>query len=312
MSAWRGTWRAPDLSGAISVVTGASRGVGRGIAVVLGECGATVFVTGRSPEGGAARSITLWTGETKGVPETLAETAELVTERGAARGGRGVAVHVDHTEDAQVEALFARVREEHGRLDVLVNNAWGGYENMERFGRPFWEQPAWRWDAMFQAGARAHYIASRLAAPLMLARRRGMIVNTSVAWPKDHYDGRLVYSLAKSLVNQLAWAMAHELREHGIAAVAVSPVGVRNAWVSSGEELRSICAALETPGGIERLRAADPRLENAQTPEYIGRAVASLAGDPEVLKKTGRVLKVSDLAHEYGFTDIDGRTPPHG
>jgi len=311
MEARTDRWEAPDLRGTVAVVTGASRGVGRGIALVLGECGAMVYVTGRHPEKGAARRIRLWTGETKDVPETLPETAELATRRGAGSGGRATAVYVDHTRDAEVEALFARIRETHGYLDVLVNNVWGGYENMEQFSLPFWEQPVWRWDSMVTAGARAHFVASRLAVPLMLERRKGVIVNTSVAWPGGYYDGRLVYSLAKSLVNDLTWRMAEELRVHGIAAVAVSPVGAKSAWVSSGEELRAIYAAMESPGGIERLHAEDPRVLQGQTPEYIGRAVAALAADPDVLARSGRVLKVSDLAQEYGFTDIDGRRPSH-
>lgn len=282
----------PDLRGSVAVVTGASRGVGRGIALVLGECGAIVHATGRSAE-------------------ALAETAEMVTARGRIRGGRGVAVPVDHTRDAEVEQFFARLQREHGRLDVLVNNVWGGYENMECFGHPFWEQPLCRWDAMFNRGVRAHFVASRLAVPLMLPQRRGLIVNTSVAWPEDQFEGRLVYFLAKLAVNRLAWAMAQELREHKIATVAVSPVGLKDAWVSSGAELQSIYEALAMPGGLDALRRTNPRLENAQTPEYSGRAVAMLAADPQVLTKTGRVLKVSDLAEEYEFTDIDGRQPAH-
>jgi NAD(P)-dependent dehydrogenase (short-subunit alcohol dehydrogenase family) len=255
-----GAWVAPDLRGAVAMVTGASRGVGRGVALVLAECGATVYVTGRSPSGGAAKQVFMWTGEVKAISETLEETAALATERGAPRGGRAVALYVDHTRDDEVEGLFAQVERECGRLDVLVNNVWGGYENMEAFGRPFWEQPAWRWDAMLDAGARAHFIASRLAVPLMLPRRRGLIVGTSVAWPAERYDGRLVYYVAKQTVNRLTWAMAEELREHGIAALAISPVGFKDGWVSSGEELQSVYAALETPGGIDALHRTNPRL----------------------------------------------------
>lgn len=293
------------------MVTGASRGVGRGIALVLAECGATVYATGRDPAAGAARRVVLWTGEEKPVTESLAETAALGTARGSARGGRVIPVHVDHTRDDEVEALFGRVAGEHGRLDLLVNNAWGGYENMERFGAPFWEQPRWRWDAMFGAGARASFVASQLGARLMVPRRRGLIASTTVAWPDDQHDRRLVYSLAKQTANRMVWAIAQELREHGVAAVGLSPVGFRDGWVSSGEELRSVYAALEAPGGLEALYRATPRLLKGQTPEYAGRAVARLAADDGVLAKSGRVLKVRELAEEYGFTDLDGRRPEH-
>jgi NAD(P)-dependent dehydrogenase (short-subunit alcohol dehydrogenase family) len=313
----RERWTAPDLRGRVAVVTGASRNAGRGIALVLAECGATVYATGRSVRGGPVRTQVLWTGETTTLSDTVDETAELATARGRAPGSRGgvcIAVPCDHADDAQVEALFERVRREQGRLDLLVNNVWGGYEDMVRFSAPFWEQPAWRWEAMFNAGARAHYIASRLAVPLMLAgrqERRGLIANTSIAWPAERYDGRLVYWLAKQTVNQLAWAMAQELRPHGIAAVAVSPLACIQGTILGGEELRAIRAALHTPGGLETLYRERPDLLDCQTLEYMGRAVAKLAADPDVLAKSGRVLKVRDLAAAYDFTDIDGRRPPH-
>src|SRR5207248_5361917 len=146
-------WAAPDLRGKVAVVTGASRGVGRGIAVTLGQSGATVYVTGRSVRDGPT---------TRNQPETIDETAEVVT----VRGGVGIPILCDHTVDDQVHALFDRVKQDHGRLDILVNNAWGGYEDTQSFDVPFWEQPLWRWDTMFAAGVRAHYTASHLAVPL--------------------------------------------------------------------------------------------------------------------------------------------------
>src|SRR5262249_22706969 len=156
----------------IAVVTGASRGVGKGIALALGDAGATVYVTGRSDAGGT----------TEGLPGTIQETAKAVTER----GGHRVAVRCDHKADGHVEALFARVKQEQGRLDLLVNNAWGGYEQYDwsRFTAPFWEQPLGHWAGMFECGVRAHLVASRLAVPLMIPGRRGLIIHTT-AWDRD-------------------------------------------------------------------------------------------------------------------------------
>ena len=161
------------LRGRVAVVTGASRGIGKGIALSLGEAGATVYVTGRSDAAGT----------TEGLPGTVQETAEAVT----LRGGQGIAVRCDHTADAGVEALFARVAEEQGCLDLLVNNVWGGYEQFDwsRFAAPFWEQPLRHWSGMFKTGVRAHLVASRLAVPLMLPRRGGLVVHTT-AWDRNN------------------------------------------------------------------------------------------------------------------------------
>ena len=263
----------------IAVVTGPSRGAGRAIARVRGEAGATVYVTGRSTRAGAT---------TEGLPGTVDDTAEEVT----ARGGRGIAVRVDHTVDAQVEALFAQVRREHGRLDLLVNNAWGGYEQYDigEFTAPFWEQPLRRWEGMFTAGVRAQLAAGRLAAPLMLPQRRGLVVST-VAWAFDRYLGNLFYDVAKAAIIRMAFGMAHDLRPHGVAAVALAPGFMRTERVIAAH-------------------AAQPfDLSGTESPEYLGRAVAALAADPNVLAKSGRLLTVGDLAREYGFTDIDGRQP---
>jgi NAD(P)-dependent dehydrogenase (short-subunit alcohol dehydrogenase family) len=272
------TFRIPNLKDKVIVVTGASRGIGRGIALVLGEAGATVYVTGRSLRGGT----------TENLPSSIDETAKDVT----ARGGLGIPVRCDHTVDADVEALFRRVREEQGRLDLLVNNVWGGYEQYEfdRFTMPFWEQPIRHWHGMFEAGLRAHFVASRLAAPLMIAKHSGLIVNT-VAWDRDLYLGNLFYDVAKSAIIRMAYGMAQELRPHSVAALALAPGFVRTERVMAAHALQPF------------------PLDRTESPEYIGRAVAFLAADPEVMQKSGKVLAVGDLAQEYGFVDIDGRQP---
>jgi NAD(P)-dependent dehydrogenase (short-subunit alcohol dehydrogenase family) len=269
----------PSLQEKVAVVTGASRGVGKGIALALGEAGATVYVTGRSE----AR------GTTEGLPGTVQETAEAVTQR----GGQGIAVRCDHTVDDEVEALFARVKQEQGRLDLLVNNAWGGYEQFDwsRFGARFWEQPARHWSGMFAAGVRAHLVATQRAVPLMLPQRRGLVVHTT-AWDRDKYLANLFFDVAKAAVNRLAFGMARELESYQIAVVALAPGFV----------------------GTERVRAAfaaaGRATGNLESPEYTGRAVVALASDPNIMAKSGRVLTVGQLAVEYGFTDVDGRQWP--
>lgn len=273
------------LKGKVAVVTGASRGGGRGIALVLGEEGTTVYVTGRSVRGASTRS------ELPGT--TIEDTAEQVT----ARGGVGIPARCDHTVDAEVEALFERVKQEQGRLDILVNNVWGGYEKDPEgdFVAPFWEQPLWRWDVMFVAGVRAHYTASRLVARLMISQRQGLIVNTTF-WDRDKYFAPLSYYLSKTTINRMVYGMALELRKHDIAAVALSP-----GWMRT----EAVMADLPPNG-----RPSPEEVDRTESVEYIGRAVVALAADPDVMEKSGSVLTVGDLAREYGFTDVDGRQVP--
>jgi NAD(P)-dependent dehydrogenase (short-subunit alcohol dehydrogenase family) len=276
-------WIAPDLDGAVAVVTGASRGAGRAIAAVLGEAGARVYVTGRSVRGA---------GTTEGLPGTIDETADEVSRR----GGTGIAVRCDHTVDSDVERLVARVRETDGRLDVLVNNAWGGYEahDLATFTVPFWEQPRSRWDAMFTAGVRAHLVMAQLGAPLMLGRaagdRPGLIAST-IAWAYGRHLGNAVYDVAKSSLVRLATVMGEELRQHRVAAVAVAPGFMRTERVMAAHDAQPF------------------DLSVTESPEYLGRAVAALAADRGLLRWTGQVLTVGDLARVYGFTDVDGRQP---
>jgi NAD(P)-dependent dehydrogenase (short-subunit alcohol dehydrogenase family) len=276
-----------QLHDVVALVTGASRGAGRGIALELGSAGATVYVTGRSAAGGPT---------TDGVPGTIDETAAEVTSR----GGRGIAVRCDHTVDADVESLFARIRGDHGRLDLLVNNVWGGYEHSECKPlpmAPFWEQSLHQWDGMFTAGVRAHLAASRLAVPLMLPQGRGLIVSTTANLAALPYLPNIFYDLSKHTISRLVWAMAHELRDRGIAVLAVAPGFMRTERVTEAFRRAGAIAALDGPGGPK------------ETPVYLGRAIAALAADPRALERSGQLLEAGTLAQEYGFTDADGTQP---
>lgn len=273
------TWRAPDMSQKVAVVTGASRGVGRGVALALGEAGAKVYVTGRSTRGGP---------RTEGLPGTVEDTADDVT----ARGGVGIAVRCDHNVDADNEALFERVWSSDGRLDVLVNNAWSGYERgcEARFDAPFWRQPLWRWD-LFAGSLRGQFAASTLAAPLMLPHGDGLIVNISFT-DGDVYLGQTAYDVCKSASDRMVVGMAHELRQHGVTAVAIHPGFVRTERVEAAWDLLG-----QGPAHV------------VHSPEYVGRAIACLAVDPDAAALSGERLAVGDLAVRYGFTDLDGRQP---
>lgn len=251
-----------DLAGRVAVVTGASRGIGRGVATVLAECGAAVYATGRSIAGA-------------NLPPSV------------------IRLPCDHTNDAQTERVFQRIRDERGRLDVLVNGAWGGYERMVEDGRftwpgPFWEQPAWRWSAMMDAGVRAGYVASQHAVPLMLLANAGLIVHLS-HWAAQKHLGNVVYGISKAATDKMAAHMAHELRDRGITVVSIYPGLVRT------EAVMTFAAHLD--------------LSNSESPEFTGRVVAALAGDPTVHRWTGRTLVGAALAQEYGFTDVDGAQP---
>ena len=263
-----------DLAGKVALVTGASRGVGRGIALGLGEAGATVYLTGRTVEEGRAAVA---------LPGTIYETAAEVDRL----GGRGIAVRCDHRDDAQVADLVKRIRTEQGRLDILVNNVWGGYEHFYD-GTEFWTVPLARWDAMFTAGVRAHYVASVLVAPLMIEQGRGLIVTIS-SFAGQKVDAGVAYSVAKAADDRMAACMAHELRPHNVAAVALYPGLVRTEGVLKAGEYFD--------------------LSNSESPQFIGRAVAALAADSDVLRRTGQVLVAAALARDYGFTDVDGKRP---
>lgn len=285
------------LKNCVAIVTGASRGAGRGIAVELGAAGATVYVTGRSTRDEPAQSYgqLMALSGLSALPGSIDETAEEVT----GLGGRGIPVRCDHTREEEVARLFARVERDEGRIDLLVNNAWGGHESFNGvFDAPFWEQPLEHWDTMFDRGVRNHLLASRHAAPIMVRQRRGLLVTTTF-WDRGHYvRGNLFYDLAKAAMNRLAFGMAQELRPHGVASLAVSPGWMRTEFILTGHKT-------DESRWQER-----PALARTESPRYLGRAVAALAGDPAVMHKTGAVHRVADLAREYGFTDIDGRQVP--
>ncbi|WP_043591535.1 SDR family oxidoreductase [Frankia sp. BMG5.23] len=275
-----------SLKGQVAVVAGATRGAGRGIARELGAQGATVYCTGRSIAGHPASGNR---------PETIEETAELV----ARDGGVGIAVQVDHTVPEQVEALFERIRGEQDGLDILVNDVWGGDE-LTSWQTPFWELDLAKGLLMQQRAVHSHIITSRYGAPLMVGRRSGLIIEITDGYKPD-YRGNLFYDLAKSSVIRLALAMAEELRDYGVTALAVTPGFLRSE------------AMLDNFGVTEENWrdgvARDRHFAGSETPHYIGRAVAALAADPDIAKLAGQPLASWHLMERYGFTDIDGRQP---
>ncbi len=269
-----------DLRGRVALVTGASRGVGRGLARGLGEAGATVYVVGRtSVEGTSAARL----------PGSVHTTAQEVTSL----GGTGVAVACDVTDDDAVGALVARVRDEQGRLDVLVNSAWGGYERFTDgtpFNPgPFWEQPLGLWDAMHRIGVRSAYVTTAYAAPLLIAGGAGLVVSVSSFAGQVHVPP-VPYSVAHGAIDRLAAEMAEDLRPHGTTSVSLYPGLVLT---------ESVTANLQ-------YFADQP---NRETPLFVGRTVAALAADRDVLRLTGRWLVAAEVAAAYGVTDEHGTAP---
>ena len=270
-------------------VAGATRGAGRGIAVQLGAVGATVYVTGRSTR--SARSE-------MNRPETIEETAALVDEA----GGRGIAVRVDHLVPDEVRALVARIREEHGKLHILVNDIWGATK-ME------WNKPVWECDLDYglrtlRLAVDTHAITSHFALPLLIQTKGGLVVEVTDG--TDEYNARnyrvsFFYDLAKAAVNRMAFSLAHELAPHGATAVSLTP-----GWLRS--------EAMLDVYGVEEANWRDatkrqPHFAISESPAYVGRAVAALAQDPEVSRWNGQSLSSGRLAKVYGFTDLDGSQP---
>ena len=278
---------AKPLAGKVDAVAGATRGAGRGIACMLGEAGATVYCAGRRSRAAPGSR-----------PETIEETAEKV----AGCGGKGLAARVDFLRPGEVEALFARVRAEQGRLDVLVNDVWGGDDAVE-FGKPFWELDLARGLPMLENALHTHILASRYGAPLLIETGAGLIVEITDG-NTFGYRGNYLYDMVKAAVIRMAFGQAFELRRKNVAAVAVTPGFLRSE------------AMLERFGvGEANWRdgaAADPHFIASESPAFVGRAVAALAADAKVMAKSGRVFSSWDLSDEYGFTDLDGSKPHWG
>jgi NAD(P)-dependent dehydrogenase (short-subunit alcohol dehydrogenase family) len=269
------------LAGKVALVTGASRGLGKGIALGLGAAGATVYVTGRSTgpdDGPVVFDVRL--------PGTVGETAAEVT----ARGGKGVACPCDHHDDAQVRAVFDRIMKEHGQLDILVNNAFYVPSDMLD-GKPFWEFPIAMWDEMWAIGVRSSFVTTWFGAKIMTGQGSGLIVNTTGPGAV-HYRYTPAYGVGKTAVDRMTWDTAQELRPHNVAVVSLWP------GLISTERTKTVAAV-------------NPQfdLSWSETPELAGRAVAALATEPAIMERSGHAFYVAELAIEYGFTDADGTQP---
>jgi dehydrogenase/reductase SDR family protein 1 len=268
---------AGKLSGQVAVVTGASRGIGKGIALELGAAGATVYVTGRTLDDRGAV-----------VPGTIGATAEEVTKL----GGHGIPLRCDHKNDAEIQAMIRRVHDEQGRLDILVNNVFT-IPSEPIFEGKFWEHPVGLWDELIHVGCRGHYVASHAAAPIMVTQRSGLIVNIS-SFAGAAYIFNVIYGVGKAAVDRMAKDMAVELRPFGVACVSLWPGVVRTEYLVKSH------AEGKVPFAIE----------NGESPRFTGRAVVAVATDPKRMEKSGQVLICYELGREYGFTDVDGRQPP--
>jgi NAD(P)-dependent dehydrogenase (short-subunit alcohol dehydrogenase family) len=279
-----------DLSGRVALVAGATRGAGRGIAVELGAAGATVWCTGRSTRGRRSEYDR---------PETIEETAELVT----AAGGRGIAVAVDHLEPAEVAGLVARIEAGSGRLDVLVNDVWGGEKLFE------WDSALWEHDLaaglrLLRLAVETHLVTSHAALPLLVRQPGGLVVEMTDG-PADYnavtYRVNAFYDLAKTAVGRLGFSQAHELRPHGATAVALTPGWLRSEMMLEGYGV--------TEENWRDATAVQPHFCISESPRFVGRAVAALAADPDRERWSGQGLSSGQLAQVYGFTDVDGTRP---
>jgi NAD(P)-dependent dehydrogenase (short-subunit alcohol dehydrogenase family) len=277
------------LAGKVALVAGATRGAGRGIAVELGAAGATVYVTGRTTR--AARSE-------MNRPETIEETAALVD----AAGGRGIAVRVDHLVPDEVESLVARIRDEQGRLHVLVNDVFGA--TVMEWNKTVWESSLDAGLRTFRLAVDTHAITSHFALPLLLETSGGLVVEVNdgtAAYNATRYRVSFFYDLAKAAVNRMAFALAHEVGPRGATAIEVTP-----GWLRSEAMLDAYRVTEATWRDALKIQ---PHFAISETPRFVGRAVAALAADPDVARWNGRSVSSGELAQVYGFTDVDGSRP---
>jgi NAD(P)-dependent dehydrogenase (short-subunit alcohol dehydrogenase family) len=280
-----------DLSGKVALVAGATRGAGRGIAVALGEAGATIYCTGRTTRERRSEYDR---------PETIEETADLVTEA----GGEGIAAAVDHLEADQVGALAQRIDSEQGRLDVLVNDIWGG-ELLFEWDKPVWEHDLDRGLRLLRLAVDTHLITSHFMLPLLIRRPGGLVVEMTDGtreYNDENYRINAFYDLAKTSAIRLAFAQGEELEPHGCAAVSLTP-----GWLRSEMMLENFRVTEENwrdAGAFQPHFAAI-----SESPRFVGRAVAALAADPDVTRHNKGSFSSGGLAKEYGFTDLDGSQP---
>ena len=269
-----------DLIGKVALVTGGTRGIGKGIVIALAKAGATVYFTGRTEkefEGAVA----------------LEGSIEKTEEAVKAFNGSAIGIKCDHTIDEQTKSVVDQIVTEQGKIDILVNSVWGGYEHFND-GTEFWkEQEFWtvtssRWDKMFQAGVRAHYITSYFVAPIMADQKKGLIVNLSY-WAAERNDRGVVYGVSKSATNKMVETMAYELNKYNVSVISLYPGLVRTESVMKSAEFFD--------------------LSNSESPEFTGMAIAAVATDKKSLEKSGQTHIVAQLALDYGFTDIDGKQP---
>lgn len=269
------------LAGKVALVTGASRGIGKGIALALADEGATIYMTGRTAEAGSSS-----------LPGSLAETKAEVDRR----GGKGIAVQVDHADDEQVAALFDRIRDEQQRLDILVNNAFAVPQGLDRL-HPYWEQPLTDW-RMVDVGVRSSYVAAWHAARIMVPQKSGLIVAIS-GYTGVSYTFNVVFGMCKSAVDRMARDMAIELEPHNVASLSL--------W--QGFTFTELArAAIEKNAELQQSTVTNPAI--GSSPEFPGRVIAALACDPRVIRHSGGTFITAELAQEYGITDIDGRVVP--
>jgi len=279
-----------SLNGKIALVAGASRGAGRGIAAELGAAGAIVYVTGRTTRQQQSEYQR---------PETIEETAEIVTRL----GGKGIAIQVDHLISADVARLIRRIRDDQGRLDILVNDIWGG-EKLFEWNKSVWEHNLDNGLRLLRLAIDTHLITAHHALPLMIERKGGLLVEVTdgtADYNADHYRLSPFYDLAKIAVNRMAWAHAKDLKPHGATSVSITPGWLRSEMMLEAFGVRE-----------ENWREATEKVPHfviSETPRFVGRAIAALAADPDKERFTGQSLSSGGLAKVYGFTDLDGSRP---